>query len=64
MDWHIQDFVLYWDKRIKAAVTVTDIFQVTVSWVVRLCSFEDGYSYFQEDLWLVLTLLVGGSLML
>jgi len=49
MDWHILDFVLYWDKRIKAVVNVTDIFQVTVSWVVRLCCLEDGYRSFQED---------------
>jgi hypothetical protein len=42
-------FRTYWDKSVKAAVTVMDIFQVTVMWVVRLCSFEDGYRSFQED---------------
>ena len=47
MDWHILDFVLYWDKRIKVVVNVTDIFQVTVSWFVRLCSLEGGYRSFQ-----------------
>jgi hypothetical protein len=50
MEWHIQDFVFYWDKRIKAAVTVMDIFQVTVTWVVRLCSFEDGYRFLDSKL--------------
>ena len=49
MDWHILDFVLYWDKRIKAIVSFIDIFQVTVSWIVRLCSLKDGYRYIQED---------------
>jgi hypothetical protein len=49
MDWHIQNFVLYRDKSIIALVTVTDIFQATVSWVVRFGSCEDGYLCFQED---------------
>jgi hypothetical protein len=31
MEWRVQDFVLYWEKSKKPAVTVRDIFQVTVS---------------------------------